>query len=49
MIDTSKKRPQASKPKPSKKREESIPKVGQKRLRKAPKKSLDDEEDGDED
>jgi hypothetical protein len=45
MIDTSKKRPAS---KPAKKREPSLPKVGQKRLRKTPKKNLDNE-DGDDD
>lgn len=49
MIDTSKRRPAASQP-ATKKRAPSMPKVGQKRLRKTPKKNLnEDEDEGEED
>ena len=50
MINTtSKGRIPASQPAASKKRGESLPKVGQKRTRKASKKDVDEEEEEDED
>ena len=46
MIDTSKRRPASRVA--TKKRGASMPKVGEKRLRKTPKKNIDEDEDGEE-
>jgi hypothetical protein len=51
MINTTskgRKVPPATQPVPSKKRAESVPKVGSKRIRKASKKDLDDEDEDEE-